>query len=139
MFSIKDITIPREHKSNKAFSVYMDTDEGPVRICDGDSWGFSSCAVCNLSGWNNYQLEKVNISELFAFLNTQIKNLSSYEPKEYYFLISGDQLAVHTGIKNLVSHPKVKQVDEFANKSHKSNGVNLYRYSEQGDFKCPSA
>jgi hypothetical protein len=138
MFSIRNITSPIKGKSNKNFSVYMETDEEPVLILYGDSWGFQSCAVCNLYGWNGYWLEKVDFDALFAFLNTQMKNLSSYEPKEYYFLISGSQLETYTGIQRLVAHPKVKQVDKFDNKSHSSEGVNLYRYSEQGDFKCLS-
>lgn len=140
MFSIKTVgTFPGEHY--RVNQLYINSGTQSQRICTVVDWGFNSCACKILQGFGIYPPKGVDVDAMFDFLDEFGKDNGAYLPKEYYFMISGTQLAQPVGsaklFHDLVNHPNVQQIDQFTNKSHESKGVNLYRYSAAKDFVFP--
>jgi hypothetical protein len=103
-------------------------------VCNVNTWGFRSCAVMNLSGWNTYPLqtvlERFNPEQMFKFLT---ENNGSWSPKEAYFLISTSQ-KTNPVFRKIFTLSTVKEIDSFVNKAHGPNSMFLYRWSASKDF-----
>lgn len=120
-----------QYNSNQKVSIKWDGN----RLCHLQTWGFRSCAVHNLEGFDKYLFnssKKLTAEMFFNFIIEQSQKLS-YQPKTMYFLLSSSQVN-EPGLKRLINYPKVKLVDKFANQAHGPNHVFLYRYSDAEDF-----
>lgn len=101
-------------------------------FCTVHTWGFSSCACYTLQRFSSYDvLSEQQADDFFTLLCTE-KSPTDWLPTEMYFLLTPQQVNLHT---MLVSHPNVRKVDSFTNKAHGGRLVSLFRYSKQMDFK----
>lgn len=106
------------------------------RMCHVHTWGFSSCAVMHLQGFQILPEDlqkKFDIEQFLDFL--KLIDDTSWKPQEAMFLLSDQQLNHASWYKTLCKHPNVKRIDRFENKAHGPNHVNLFRWSAKNDFK----
>ena len=118
----------------------MEVNGHLTTLCRVETWGFDSCAVMCLMGWNNYienlYVDCITPDEMFRELNEKVGSSDwwGYRPGEAYFLISTSQLQ-REFFKKIVANPNVSLRDKFKNKSHGPNDVFLYRWSLKKDFE----
>lgn len=129
------------------------------KLCDYQHWAFHSCGVATFSNFMSYNYpdpegkgkfvvpanssyhptgtrEQTNIEILeehheamFAWLKGASPD--QWTPKEFLMVLSHPQLP---GLKKMLSHPCVKEIDHFLNKSHGPCTLHLYRISIMKDF-----
>jgi hypothetical protein len=110
---------------------YSIVDANNRRICNLETWGFSSCGVWNL--WGFGYLRNLDADAFFNYLlNTFVEDTTlQWQPKEALFMLSTSQVKE---LKALVTHKDVKQIDRFYNKAHGPNHLHLFRWSPTGDW-----
>lgn len=135
MFLLKE-KVGAQYSSGYVAKIWMRNQGVERHICNIHSWGFNSCAVHNLAGFNSYLpkelLDVFDAEEFFKFAGSCFA--PDWQAQEVYFLVSDHQLKDYAIVKKLVKHPKVKRRDRFANKAHGPNDVHLFRYSASQDF-----
>lgn len=108
-------------------------------------WVMSCCGLDTLCKPNYYLSTEKDwfwnrkdcVDAFFSWLHKEKPPApQEYHPKEYLFLLADrpSKTLINNYYKELVSHPLVKQIDSFKNKSHGPNTLYLYRLSLLGDF-----
>ena len=118
--------------------IYTLTING-INVCDWEHWAFSSCGVDSLYNFKMYQygqsscwkLLEEHHEALFVWLRENGPE-QDYYPMEFLFCISTSQRTPEN--VKFLSHPCVKEIDHFLNKSHGPNTLHLYRISLDKDF-----
>lgn len=102
-------------------------------LCRVESWAFTSCGIGALTQLNDTNFKTAEeVQQFFDFVCTHVAG--DWNPNEFYFLVSDNQLKYGTSIPLMIKNPNVKKRDKFYNKAHGPNWLHLYRYSKEKDF-----
>ena len=130
MFELK--LVKKEDYTSGAYGHIKRKSDGRT-VCRVESWAFTSCGVGALTQLNSLDFKTADdVQKFFDFVCANVAD--DWNPNEFYFLVSDNQLKYGTSIPLMVKNPNVRKRDKFYNKAHGPNWLHLYRYSKDNDF-----